>query len=283
MVVPMKRYLLVFLSLIFLSGCEDTNVLVMTDAAADAVTALRLKDDDVNSLAQRAADVSDRRHQVASDGNPYAVRLRRLLADYSKRDGSTFNYKVYLTDEVNAFAMADGSIRIYSGLMDLMNDEELLFVIGHEMGHVALKHSRKQLVRTYASSALRKGLAAQNNEVGQIARSIVGAFAEKLTNAQFSQHEERQADQYGATFLQAEGYEMGAAVSALQKLAVLANQHTFLSSHPEPEARAERLLQGQGNEKKEQGSVIETLFEYVKILFVTLLGLVRSLVHWLLS
>jgi putative metalloprotease len=37
--------------------------------------------------------------------------------------------------------MADGSIRIYSGLMEMMDEGELLFVLGHEMGHVVEKHS----------------------------------------------------------------------------------------------------------------------------------------------
>ncbi|MDO9067346.1 MAG: hypothetical protein Q7W05_02685 [Deltaproteobacteria bacterium] len=46
---------------------------------------------------------------------------------------------------------------------------------------------------------------------------MIGSFAEQLTHAQFSQHEERQADQYAADFLQAEGYQIASAVSALNK------------------------------------------------------------------
>ena len=41
--------------------------------------------------------------------------------------------------------MADGTIRVYSGLMDLMTDDELLFVIGHEMGHVAVSYTHLTL------------------------------------------------------------------------------------------------------------------------------------------
>jgi putative metalloprotease len=70
--------------------------------------------------------------------------LQGIVAKLGKRDGRTFNFKVYLTREINAFAIADGSIRVFSGLMDLMNDRELLFVIGHEMGHVLQDHSRKK-------------------------------------------------------------------------------------------------------------------------------------------
>jgi len=59
-------------------------------------------------------------------------------------NGQPLNFKVYQSKEVNAFAMPDGSIRIYSGLMDKMNDNELAFVIGHEIGHVAEGHSKKR-------------------------------------------------------------------------------------------------------------------------------------------
>jgi len=41
--------------------------------------------------------------------------------------------------------MSNGCIRVYSGLMDMMTDSELRGVIGHEMGHVALGHSKKAM------------------------------------------------------------------------------------------------------------------------------------------
>lgn len=279
----MIRYLLIFLTAMLLASCEDTNILMMTEATTEAVTAITLSDEEVRNLARQAALDSDRKHAVAPTGSPYDNRLQKLIAGHLQRDGKSFTYKVYLSEEVNAFAMADGTIRVYSGLMDLMDDEELLFVIGHEMGHVVKDHSRKKVVLAYATSALRKGLASQDNEVGQIAGSVIGSFAEQLTHAQFSQHEERQADIYGAAFLQSEGYSISSAVSALNKLAELARQHTFLSSHPDPEARAKRLLQGDEDEEGTQDSLLGKMIEEVQGFLVSLLYLVRSLVQWILS
>lgn len=40
--------------------------------------------------------------------------------------------------------MADGTIRVNSGLMDVMNDGELRFILGHEMGHVVERHIKKR-------------------------------------------------------------------------------------------------------------------------------------------
>lgn len=278
----MLRYLLVLISL-FLVSCENTDLFMMTDAATDAATAITLTDEDVKKLARHAAQAADGEHQVAPAGNPYDTRLRKLVARYSERDGYTFNFKVYLTRDVNAFATADGTVRIFSGLMDIMNDQELLFVVGHEMGHVVKNHSRKKVVMAYATSAVKKGLAAQENEVGQIARSMVGDFAEQLTNAQFSQHEERQADQYGATLLQAGGHDISPAISALEKLADLARRHTFLSSHPDPAARALRLSKVGIGEDEDRKSLTESLSEYGQKLLLGLLDLIRSVIAWVIS
>ncbi|MFP1497472.1 M48 family metalloprotease [Escherichia coli] len=49
-----------------------------------------------------------------------------------------------MAKDVNAFAMANGCIRADSGLMDMMTDNEVEAVIGHEMGHVALGHVKKE-------------------------------------------------------------------------------------------------------------------------------------------
>ena len=147
----------------------------------------------------------------------------------------------YMSPEVNAFAMADGSIRIYGGLMDMLTDGELRFVIGHEMGHVMKRHIREKIRLAYAASAVRKGVASQNNAAGEIARSVFGGFAESLINAQFSQLEEKEADDYGLLFLKKKDFEPRDAVSALKKLAGLGKGHSFLSSHPDPDKRAERL------------------------------------------
>jgi len=156
-------------------------------------------------------------------------------------DGREFDFKVYLSPTINAFAMADGTIRIYSGLMDMMTDAELIFVIGHEIGHVAENHIKEKLRLAYAGSAVRKAIASQQNEAGDIARSAIGALTEGLLNVQFSQQEEREADDFGVMLLKQKGYDIQPAISALMKLAALGGDHSFLSSHPAPAKRAKRL------------------------------------------
>jgi len=234
------RLLAILFCFAFVAGCENTDVLTATDAGIDAVKAITLSDKDVLAIASKSADLSDRKNRLAPPDDKYSKRLDRLVNQKFQDGDVTFNYGVYISPEVNAFAMADGTIRIYSGLMDMMNDGELRFVIGHEMGHVMKKHIRKKIQLAYAASAVRKGIASQDSTAGEVARSMLGGLAEALMNAQFSQLEEKEADDYGLIFLK-KGFEPKDAVSALKKLATLGKGHSFLSSHPDPDKRAERL------------------------------------------
>ncbi len=166
--------LIVILSLLVV-GCEDTDFVMALQAEADAVRAVTLDDEDVQPLAVQVARQSHRKHELALPDDPYAKRLERLITDYRMINGRAFDFKVYLFPTVNALAMADGSIRICSGLMDMMTDAELVLVIGHEIGHVVENHIKEKLRLAYAGSAVRKAIASQQNEVGDIARSAVGA------------------------------------------------------------------------------------------------------------
>ncbi len=224
-----------------LTACENTDLRLATEAGMDVIKAATLTDKEILQIAVQSAKYSDEKNKLAPPENKYAARLQKLAGNYTQDDSIKFNYAVYLSPEVNAFAMADGTIRIYSGLMDMLTDGELRFVVGHEMGHVAKNHMRKKIQLCYAASAVRKGIASQTGVVGDMARSAVGDFAQTLMGAQFSQLEEKEADDYGLGFLKRESFEPRDAVGALRKIATLGGNHSFLSSHPDPVLRADRL------------------------------------------
>ena len=237
----LTRALAALLCAAALAGCDNTDLSLATGAAVDAVRAATLSDKDVLEIAVQSARESDRRHTLAPADSPQALRLRRLIGGDRREGELDFNVAVYVSPEVNAFAMADGTIRLYSGLMELLDDGELQFVVGHEMGHVEKEHIRKKIRLAYAASAVRKGIASQGGAAGDVAGSLVGGLAEALLNAQFSQLEEKEADDAGLAFLKRQAGNPGDAVSALRKIAGLARGHSFLSSHPDPDLRAARL------------------------------------------
>ena len=176
MVPYVTKFLMLLFCLSLTFGCDNTDLQTATDAGLDAVKAITLSDKDVLAIAAESSDMSDKKNRLAPPDNAYSIRLNRIVTQNFQDGETVFNYRVYLSPEVNAFAVADGTIRIYSGLMEMLNDGELRFVIGHEMGHVIKKHIKKKIQLAYAASAVRKGIASQGNAAGDIARPYLAAL-----------------------------------------------------------------------------------------------------------
>jgi metalloprotease len=212
-------------------------------AATDAAKAATLTDDQVRQYASQMATYSDKQAKIAPSGDKYAQRLTTLTSGMTEDQGLKLNYKVYLTKEVNAFAMADGTIRFYSGLMDMMTDDELRYVVGHEIGHVKNGHTKKRMQTALAASAAQKGVAASNTRAGVLADSQVGGLIVQVVKAQHSQGNEREADDYAMQFMSRRKYDRKACVTALDKLDKMSGGggSSWLSTHPSPKERADRM------------------------------------------
>ncbi|SUG76253.1 Putative metalloprotease yggG [Salmonella enterica subsp. enterica] len=153
------------------------------------------------------------------------------------------NYKVYETKDVNAFAMANGCIRVYSGLMDMMTDNEVEAVIGHEMGHVALGHVKKGMQVALGTNAVRVAAASAGGVVGSLSQSQLGDLGEKLVNSQFSQRQESEVDDYSYDLLRKRGISPAGLATSFEKLAKLeaGRQSSMFDDHPASAARAQHV------------------------------------------
>ncbi len=222
-------------------GGKDNAMAV--SAGRDALRGLTLSDAEIAELGAQAAAAFDAQHRIAPANHAHAQRLARLVAAHGNEDGLALNFKVYLDDTINAFALPDGSIRFYSGLLDLMTDDELSFVIGHEIGHVKEGHTKGRFRTAYLAQAARKGVASQSNVAGAIAGSELGGLVEELIKAGYSRGNESEADEYGLEFLRRHGKDPAAAVAALNRLADHSGERgaDAFASHPEPGKRATRL------------------------------------------
>jgi len=213
-------------------------------AALDVFKAVTVSDDEIKSISLQMRQAEDKKYAV-SGNNKYAQRLKRLTSQYTNEDGLTLNFKVYMSKQVNANASLDGSVRVYSALMDMMNDQELLGVIGHEIGHVKLGHTMSRIRTAYLASAGRKAASSSKGAVGTLSSSELGALGEALVKSQFSQSQETESDEYGVAFLKKHHLDPKAMESALRKLATLSSKKGgldgMLSSHPDPGKRAEHV------------------------------------------
>ena len=138
--------------------------------------------------------------------------------------------------------MGNGCVRVYSGLMDLMNDDEVRGVVGHEMGHVALGHTKKAMQVAYATSAVRSVASAGTGVIASMSASQLGDLSEKFVNAQFSQSQETAADDFSFDMQKKKGLDPSGLVSSFNKLAQIdGGQSSMLNSHPASAARAKHI------------------------------------------
>ena len=228
--------------LVGLTGCST-----ISEIAKHPGMALLIPDSTVNALGAETASYMDQEHRAVPAGSAYDQRLQHLAEDHMNEDGLELNFKVYdAPDQVNAFALPDGSVRVYSGLMDLYEDDaELMFVIGHEIGHVALQHARQKMVVNLGMGKAKELLINQVGASESLIEGSVGNFATELLSAQFSQHEEKEADDYALAFMLKHVFNIYKAPMALRKLASSSSSTPFaiLASHPDPHLRAQRIAQ----------------------------------------
>ena len=245
----MKRILIIVAAAWLTAGCGLLTGITwdeqrIASATGKAVTAMAITDEQIVELCRQSVAQLDQQNTV--DNGTYIARLRRLMSRVGQINDMTLNFKVYRTDEVNAFASGDGSVRVYSGLMDLMTDDELVAVIGHEIGHVVHQDTKNALKKAYMASAA-SDLVGAAGTVGAVTQGLAGSIGEALVNAQFSQKQEYKADEYGFEFAVAQGYDPYAMYSSLMKLTQLAESSQastvaqMFSSHPDNIKRAERM------------------------------------------
>lgn len=163
----------------------------------------------------------------------------------------------------NAFAVPGGYIYTTRQLVGLMNNEaELAGVLGHEVGHVAARHSQKR-----QSRSTRNGLL---GVLGQVVGSVVGGgfgnlisqgsqYATQFYTLKFSRSQENQADALGVQYLRSAGYDPHAMGTVLQSLAAqnaleaslqgrnANNVPEWASTHPDPAGRVRTVNNLAGN------------------------------------
>ena len=215
--------------------------------ALKAAKALTLSDADMAAYCKQSVEWMDAHNPVLPDNNPYTQRLKRLTEGITDADGIPLNFKVYDVVDVNAFACPDGSVRVFSSLMDIMTDDELLGIIGHEIGHVVKRHSKNAFKHELMTGAVKDALAASNGTLAKLSESQLGDLSASLIGAKYSQKQEKEADNCGYDFLVAHGKNPWGMVMAFEKFLNMESgaQSSYInkmfSSHPDTKSRIEAM------------------------------------------
>ena len=154
---------------------------------------------------------------------------------------------IYEIDPVNGLAAPDGRIFITRGFFrrykeGLVTAEELASVIAHELGHVALGHSRRRMIDFSGQNALRTALAMVLGRYIPFVGVWIAGMITSMLAARISRTDEYEADAYAAALLTKAGIGTGPQKSLFQKLESLTGSMggaspAWLMSHPKTEER----------------------------------------------
>ena len=200
------------------------------------------------SLGDEAANEILKKEKLVK--NPKIVKrvervFNRLVKALPPKFQKLYDWKVYVIDKnvINAFALPNGNIFVYKGLVDFVdNDDQLAAVLGHEIAHVILRHGAEKVSQALLA---RLGGYILLSKVSPTERELAAKLYNLGINVAFllpySRKQEKEADIVGLLIMMRAGYNPDEAVKLWKKMvAKFENREPpeWLSDHP---ASKERL------------------------------------------
>ena len=160
--------------------------------------------------------------------------------------------KVFVLEEkqINGLVTPNGNIYITQGFIDQyklgqVSGAELASVIAHELGHLALGHTKKRLITFSAVSAISLIISTVLSRLIPYLGSIIGRYLSQVLISGLSRKDEFEADSYAAALLTKSGIGTAPQISLLKKLekltGIAASTITWTLSHPSPEQRVKAI------------------------------------------
>jgi len=217
--------------------------------------AMNLVDEkEVTKMSLAMFDDLKRRHRVARDRGRQE-QLERVGGRIAKvvfwdLPDADWEFVVFESPQINAFAMAGGKVGVFTGLFKIAkNDDQLAAVIAHEIAHVTAKHVHEKLSQALAVDTV--------GTVGAIGMGVSGAGGLTMTALSqayglttgigvlaFDRAKEKEADIIGLMYMARAGYDPQEAIKVIEALELESagelHQPAMLSTHP---THPERILQ----------------------------------------
>jgi predicted Zn-dependent protease len=198
-----------------------------------------------------------------TDLQKYVNSVGRWVASQSERPDLPWRFGVIESESINAFAAPGGYIMITKGLYrKLANEAQLAGVLGHEIGHVVMKHQlkvlQKQQLLNIGAGFLKDKYAKDN----QLASKAIGTGAE-ISARSLDKSAEFEADRLGLSYATRSGYEAYGLPEVLQTLGETNKNDDSVAllfkTHPHPDERLVALSDAIGNrlDKMQGGKTLE--------------------------
>lgn len=206
-----------------------------------------------SDVAQGAAAFSDikSKEKISRDPvvNERVNRIGRRIADAVGSDlpGAEWEFVVFDAPKtVNAFALPGGKVGVYTGLLNLAaDDDELAFVMGHEIAHVTARHGAQRMSQGVLAAGLGVLLDAGTRDKGSHDTLLAGyGLLAGGTMLAFSREHESEADYIGLRYSAKAGYDPRASTMFWKKMAAQnkgGGLPEFMRTHPSDERRIANL------------------------------------------
>lgn len=172
------------------------------------------------------------------DLNRYVDQIGQRLASTSSRPNIPYTFQIVDDRNINAFATMGGFVYVNTGLLRTADNEaQLASVLGHEIAHIAARHSVKQMRELAIASGLATAAGLNRN-------TIVSIGVDLALRRPNSRQAEYEADQLGLVNLGRAGYAQSAMPAFMSKLVNKGGSvPTLLSTHPATNDRITRIRQ----------------------------------------
>ncbi len=215
---------------------------------------LDLVDDaDVRRLSVEAFEQTKRQYPISRNKVQVDMlnRVGERIAQVVFWDMTSAEWEFVVFDvpgEVNAFAMAGGKVGVFSGLFDLVsNDDQLASVVAHEVAHVTAKHVNEKFSQQSVLAGGGTVLGSAAGGLGLLTQStILGIYGigTSVGALGFDRKKEMEADHVGLIYMARAGYDPREARAFMEKMDAAAGGRTappkWLSTHP---THPKRILQ----------------------------------------
>ncbi|MEM8935478.1 MAG: M48 family metallopeptidase [Pseudomonadota bacterium] len=180
----------------------------------------------------------------------YTDRMRRVAPRIIQSAGenpSQWEVQVFQSDALNAFALPGGKIGFYTGIMDLMeNDDQIATVMGHEVAHVKFNHSGERYSQsTLAQAGLTVAqVATQDSQYRNQIMGVLGMGATLGVILPFSRKHELEADRFGVRYMHRAGYNANQSIRFWERMSAQKSGNAppeILSTHPSDATRIAQL------------------------------------------
>lgn len=223
--------------------------LIATAVTTGAQVRLISVEDEIQLGRQAQAEVRKQVPELTDrEVKAYVTSVGRRLAGRATGPKYPYSFTVANYREINAFALPGGPVWIHRGVLAAArNEAQLAAVLAHEIAHISQRHAADQMSKRLVANGLIGLLgavlgndrSAQTAQLG--ARVLAGGYMLK-----FSRDDEREADTVGAAIMRRAGWDAREMIAFMQTLQREqgrnpASMEVFLSSHPAPGERAERL------------------------------------------